>query len=98
MTFGRAVAGLSALDAASTAEAAALHDRLATTWEEYRGGEVPDLPGAEVDADKVMEHAKNLLRADENGDDFQRRYHRALQDSPEVVMVHAQWKRLGGVK
>ncbi|MDQ3148260.1 MAG: hypothetical protein M3R01_15260 [Actinomycetota bacterium] len=27
----------------------ALHDRLATTWEEYRGGEVPDLLGAEVD-------------------------------------------------
>ena len=59
---------------------------------------VSDEPGAEVDADKVMEHAKTLLRPDENGDDFQRRYHRALQDSPEVVMVHAQWKRLGGVK
>ena len=59
---------------------------------------VSDEPGAEVDADKIMEHAKNLLRADENGDDFQKRYHRALQDSPEVVMVHAQWKRLGGVK
>jgi hypothetical protein len=59
---------------------------------------VSDEPGAEVDADKVMGHAKNLLRADENGDDFQRRYHRALQDSPEVVMVHAQWKRLSGLK
>ena len=59
---------------------------------------VSDEPGAEVDADKIMEHAKNLLRADENGEDFHRRYHRALQDSPEVVLVHAQWKRLGGVK
>ena len=59
---------------------------------------VSDEPGAEVDADKVMEHAKSLLRPDENGGDFQRRYHRALQDSPEVVMVHAQWKRLAGVK
>ena len=59
---------------------------------------VSDEPGAEVDADKVMEQAKKLLRPDENGNDFQRRYHRALQDSPEVVMVHAQWKRLGGVK
>ena len=59
---------------------------------------VSDEPGAEVDADKVMEHAKSLLQPDENGDDFQRRSHRALQDSPEVVMVHAQWKRLGGVK
>lgn len=57
-----------------------------------------DEPGAEVDADTVMAHAKALLRPDENGDDFQRRYHRALQDSPDVVMVHAQWKRLSGVK
>jgi len=59
---------------------------------------VSDEPGAEVDADTVMTHARNLLRADENGDDFQRRYHRALQDSPEVVLGHAQWKRLAGVK
>ena len=57
-----------------------------------------DEPGAEVDADTVMDSAKALLRADENGKDFQKRYHRALQDSPEVVMVHAQWKRLAGVK
>lgn len=57
-----------------------------------------DEPGAEVDVDTVMGHAKALLRPDENGDDFHRRYHRALQDSPDVVMVHAQWKRLSGVK
>lgn len=59
---------------------------------------VSDEPGAEVDADTVMNHARKLLRADEQGDDFQRRYHRALQDSPEVVLAHAQWKRLGGIK
>ena len=59
---------------------------------------VSDEPGAEVDADTVMDHARKLLRADENGDDFQRQYHRALQDSPEVVLAHAKWKRLGGVK
>ena len=59
---------------------------------------VSEEPGAEVDADTIMAQAKSLLRADENGDDFQRRYHRALQDSPEVVMGHAQWKRLAGVK
>jgi hypothetical protein len=57
-----------------------------------------DEPGAEVDADTVMNSARTLLRPDENGGDFQKRYHRALQDSPEVVMVHAQWKRLAGVK
>lgn len=59
---------------------------------------VSDEPGAEVDADTVMDQARKLLRADENGDDFQRQYHRALQDSPEVVLAHAQWKRLGGLK
>lgn len=57
-----------------------------------------DEPGAEVDADTVMGHAQALLRPDENGDDFRRRYYRALQESPDVVMVHAQWKRLSGVK
>ena len=59
---------------------------------------VSEEPGAEVDTDTVMDQARKLLRADENGDDFQRQYHRALQDSPEVVMAHAQWKRLAGVK
>ena len=59
---------------------------------------VSEEPGAEVDADTVMDQARKLLRADENGGDFQRQYHRALQDSPEVVMAHAQWKRLAGVK
>jgi hypothetical protein len=59
---------------------------------------VSDEPGAEVDADTIMRQARSLLRADENGDVFQRQYHRALQDSPDVVMVHAQWKRLAGVK
>jgi hypothetical protein len=59
---------------------------------------VSDEPGAEVDADTIMSHARILLRPDEQGDDFHRQYHRALQDSPEVVLAHAQWKRLAGVK
>jgi hypothetical protein len=59
---------------------------------------VSDEPGAEVDADTIMRQARSLLSADENGEQFQRQYHRALQDSPEVVLAHAQWKRLGGVK
>ena len=57
-----------------------------------------DEPGAEVDADTVMTQAKTLLRADENGGDFQKRYYPALQDSPDGVMAHAQWTRLAGVK
>jgi hypothetical protein len=59
---------------------------------------VSDEPGAEVDADTITAQARTLLLADETGGEFQRRYHQTLQDSPEVVMAHAQWKRLAGVK
>ena len=57
-----------------------------------------DEPGAEVDADMIMSQARALLRADEEGEEFGRQYHRALQDSPDVVMAHAQWKRAAQTK
>ena len=57
-----------------------------------------DEPGAEVDADAIMTQGRELLRADEEGDEFRRQYHRALQDSPDVVMAHAQWKRAAQAK
>ena len=57
-----------------------------------------DEPGAEVDADAIMSHARALLRAEEEGEEFGRQYHRALQDSPDVVMAHAQWKRAAQTK
>ena len=45
-------------------------------------------------AEPLMAQAKALLRPDENGDGFQRRYHRALQEVPEVVMAHAAAARV----
>ena len=57
-----------------------------------------DEPGAEVDADMIMTQAGTLLRADEEGQGFGRQYHRALQESPDVVLAHAQWKRAAQAK
>jgi len=51
-------------------------------------------PATAAEVDTLVEEARALLRADEQGEEFQRRYYRALQDSPEVGMVHATWKRL----
>jgi catechol 2,3-dioxygenase len=49
------------------------------------------------DAEQLIAEARALLRADESGGDgFTGHYYRALQDSPEVVMAHATWKRLIG--
>lgn len=44
---------------------------------------------AAVDAEALLAQARALLRPDEQGDGFQRRYHRAMQDVPDVVMAHA---------
>ncbi len=42
----------------------------------------------------LIEQAKGLLIPSESGDEFQRKYFTALQDSSEVVMTHAQTIRL----
>ena len=44
-------------------------------------------------AEALLKEADNLLRPDEQGTEFQREYHRALQQSPEAMWVHGQWKR-----
>ena len=51
--------------------------------------------GAVADAEAAVARVTEMLRADEEGGEFQRHYHRALQDSPEVVGAHAMWKQLG---
>ena len=40
------------------------------------------------DGDALLEQARMLLRPDENGEGFQRRYHRAIQDVPDVLIAH----------
>jgi hypothetical protein len=53
-------------------------------------------PVATGDAEALVIEARRLLRPDENGDAFQRRYYRAMQQTPEVVLAHADALRLIG--
>jgi hypothetical protein len=41
-----------------------------------------------ADGDMLLNQARTLVRPDENGDGFQRRYHRAIQDVPDVLIAH----------
>lgn len=50
--------------------------------------EPPDLSAGEA----LLTQARQLLVPDEAGDDFARRYHRALQESPEVAAIHGEWR------
>lgn len=40
------------------------------------------------DGDALLAQARSLLRPDAGGDGFQRRYHRAIQDAPDVLIAH----------
>lgn len=41
-----------------------------------------------ADGDLLLSQARTLMRPDENGDGFHRRYHRAIQDVPDVLIAH----------
>lgn len=41
-----------------------------------------------ADGDALLNQARALVRPDSNGDGFQRRYHRAIQDVPDVLIAH----------
>ena len=45
------------------------------------------------DVDRVFREAHRLLKSGASGE-FHEKYHAALQDSPEVVMAHAEVSRL----
>ena len=40
------------------------------------------------EGEALLTQARTLLRPDENGEGFQRRYHRAIQDVPDVLIAH----------
>src|SRR4051794_40984617 len=40
----------------------------------------------------LLKKARELIAPSEQGDDFQRAYHRAVQESPDVAMAHGEWK------
>ncbi len=50
----------------------------------------PGVPAPE----SLLEQARELMRADEEGGDFPSHYHDALQRDPAVVMAHASVQRL----
>jgi catechol 2,3-dioxygenase len=49
---------------------------------------------AASEAEQIITEAKSLLKPNETAQGFAGAYFRAIQDSPEVVMAHATWKRL----
>ena len=55
-----------------------------------------DTPMMEDDAHALIERAKVLLAPSENGTQFQKNYFLALQQSPDVVLLHSEVMRLLG--
>jgi hypothetical protein len=56
----------------------------------------PETPATEEDAKALVARAKGLLAPSETGSEFQKNYFLALQQSPDVVLLHAEMMRLLG--
>lgn len=56
----------------------------------------PETPMTEEDATALTERAKALLAPSETGTQFQKNYFLALQQSPDVVLLHSEVMRLLG--
>ena len=53
-------------------------------------------PPAKADVDGVIQQARELTTPDENGGEFQQKYFRALQRSPDAVLAHAETVKVIG--
>ena len=53
-------------------------------------------PATEADASALVDRARTLLSASETGSEFQKNYFLALQQSPDVVLLHSEIMRLLG--
>ncbi len=53
-----------------------------------------DEPATAVEATRVIERARLLLKPSEEGAEFGKRYWNAMQRDPDVVLAHAEVKRL----
>ena len=56
----------------------------------------PEAPMTDDDAKALFERAKVLLAPSETGTQFQKNYFLALQQSPDVVLLHSEVMRLLG--
>ena len=57
--------------------------------DEYTASREPADPRV---GEALLAQARALLVPAEEGEGFAREYHRAMQESPEVAMVHGQWR------
>src|SRR5215216_5265179 len=55
-----------------------------------------ETPTTEEDATALIERAKTLLAPSEAGTEFQKNYFLALQQSPDVVLLHSEVMRMLG--
>ncbi len=55
-----------------------------------------ELPATEADAAALVERAKALLSPAETGSEFQKNYFLALQQSPDVVLLHSEVMKVLG--
>jgi hypothetical protein len=55
-----------------------------------------ETPATEGDAKALIERAKALLAPSESGSEFQKNYFLALQQSPDVVLLHSEVIKLLG--
>ena len=55
-----------------------------------------EIPATEADAKALIERAKALLVPAETGSEFQKNYFLALQQSPDVVLLHSEVIKLLG--
>src|ERR671918_2214786 len=53
-----------------------------------------ETPATEADASALIERAKTLLAPAETGTEFQKNYFLALQQSPDVVLLHSEIMKL----
>ena len=53
-----------------------------------------ETPATEADASALIERGKALLSPSETGTEFQKNYFLALQQSPDVVLLHSEIMRL----
>ena len=55
-----------------------------------------ETPATEADATALIDRAKALLSPAETGSQFQKNYFLAIQQSPDVVLLHSEMMRLLG--
>jgi hypothetical protein len=56
--------------------------------------EDPPTPGAPDRAEILLAQVRDRMRPNEEGAEFQQRYHRLLQEDPAVAVAHAEARKL----